>query len=184
MVLATECRLLLARECCGRSKSSQAAIVASVSRLKLLFLDGRLSGVCSLLTSMQNCVWSRTSKPPVSVVARERSSRQLCSAVFSSPVWPSGKRACLLPFAFFALAHDARAIADQFLPASHAHATTSTQTQCSGTVGLPTKTRRLNLLCLPLSAPRKHGFAREPEPKHHRDCSGLRFFFHKSISCK
>ena len=41
-------------ECWGRSKSSEAAIVASFSRLKLLFLDGRLVGVSSLLTSMQN----------------------------------------------------------------------------------------------------------------------------------
>ena len=37
-VLATEYRLLLARECRGRS---EAAIVASIFRLKLLFLDGK-----------------------------------------------------------------------------------------------------------------------------------------------
>ena len=41
-MLAAECRLLLAAECRGKSKSSEAAIVASFSSWK-----------CSLLTSMQ-----------------------------------------------------------------------------------------------------------------------------------
>ena len=54
-VLAGVCRLLLdAPECRGRLRSSEAAIVASLSSWKLHFLVGRLIGVCSLLTSMQN----------------------------------------------------------------------------------------------------------------------------------
>ena len=53
-VLACECRLLLdAPECRGKLRSSETAIVASYSCWKLLFLVGRLIGVCSPLTSMQ-----------------------------------------------------------------------------------------------------------------------------------
>ena len=60
-VLATECRLLLAPECRGRSKSSKAAIVTSFSGLKLPLLDGRLIGVCYVDAELGllTCVWSR-----------------------------------------------------------------------------------------------------------------------------
>ena len=54
-VLAAVCRLLLeAPECRGKLTSSEAAIVASYSCWKMRILVGRLIGVCSLLTSMQN----------------------------------------------------------------------------------------------------------------------------------
>ena len=54
-LLATMCWLLLeAPECRGTLSSSEAVIVTSYSCWKLTFLVGRLIGVCSLLTSMQN----------------------------------------------------------------------------------------------------------------------------------
>ena len=53
-MLAAVCRLLLDAERRGRLRSSEAAIVASFSSWKMLILVGRLIGVCSLLTSMQN----------------------------------------------------------------------------------------------------------------------------------
>ena len=54
-VLAAECKLLLdAPERRGKLRSSEAAIVASYSCWKPMFLVGRLIGVCSPLTSMQN----------------------------------------------------------------------------------------------------------------------------------
>ena len=60
-MLATECWLLLAPECRGRSTSSEAATVTSLSGLKLPLLDGRLIGVCYVDAELGliTCVWSR-----------------------------------------------------------------------------------------------------------------------------
>ena len=54
-LLAAVCWLLLeAPECRGKLRSSGAVIVESYSCWTLMFLIGRLIGVSSLLTSMQN----------------------------------------------------------------------------------------------------------------------------------
>ena len=54
-LLAAECLLLLeAPASRGKLRSSEALIVASCSCEKCTFLDGRLIGVRSLSTSMQN----------------------------------------------------------------------------------------------------------------------------------
>ena len=54
-LLAAECWLLpVARECRGKLGFLEAAIVASYSCWKPMFLAGKLIGVCSLLTSVQN----------------------------------------------------------------------------------------------------------------------------------
>ena len=54
ILLAAECRLLLdAPGCRGKFTSSEAMIVAAYSCGKLMFLFGRLIGVCSLSMSVR-----------------------------------------------------------------------------------------------------------------------------------
>ena len=76
-LLAAECWLLLdATDCRGKLRSSKAAIAASYSCWKLTFRDGRLMGVYSLSTSMQNLGWQPVlgSDQPIGQSIPERSS--------------------------------------------------------------------------------------------------------------
>ena len=67
-LLAAVCWLLLdAPECRGKLRSSEAVIVASYSCWKLMLMVGKLIGVCSLLTLMQN-----TASQPVSGIGSAR----------------------------------------------------------------------------------------------------------------
>ena len=138
----------------GRCLSTKKPLCFAILSLFAQGLNDRIAAVSRLRTISSRSILNHKSQRPRNFI-----------------VCPSASGACLLRFflgkPFSAPAQNPPAISDQFVPTTDARVSTSTQTHCSGRVDPPTNTRKLTPLFLPLSAPEKHGFAREPKPTRH-----------------